>query len=378
MGHFFPVVNLDAGSYLAEQGKGILEVGHAGPYNDGFGMGCRFQNVVAPMLDQAAAYKYGISYGVDPAQFPNGVNEHHIVGRAAAGRQFLQFGTEPQLQAVLLGQLGNLMDTAGFPGRHNQPGVGEFLLDILKTLKEGFFFGRMGAAGYNHRVIAAQSQFFLILGQILRSHLRIGLVELGVAGDKNPAFFSPQVLDVLGINGRLHTETGNAAHHVGQNAKQVPVAFDGLVGNPAVDHHHRNPAELHGPQEVGPQFRFHRHENPGHNAFYKGFGHKGQIQGEVDDGIGFRNNLVGHVVAPGGHGGHQDFGVGHGLANFFHQRAGSYDFAHGSPVDPDTVFMGYGGNLVIPNQADALPEAAGKAFFPEIPPGKVRQDYDDK
>lgn len=195
----------------------------------------------------------------------------------------------------------------------------------------------MGTAGHDHRVVILQSQFFLVLVQVFRSDFRIGLVEFGVAGDKDPAFFRSQMLDVFRIDGRLHAEPGDAAHHVGQDAEQIPVALDGFVGDPAIDHHHRDPAQFDGPEEVGPQFRFHRHEDPGHDPFHKGFGYKGQIQGEVNDGIGFRNDLVGHVVAPGGHRGYQDLGIGHGLADLLHQRAGGHDFPYGCTVDPDTV-----------------------------------------
>ena len=85
------------------------------------------------------------------------------------------------------------------------------------------------------------------------------------------------MLDVFRIDRRLHAEPGHAAHHIGKDAEQVPVAFYGFVGNPSVDHHHRDPAQLDGPEEIGPQFRFHRHEDPGHDPLHKGFGNKGQI-----------------------------------------------------------------------------------------------------
>ena len=184
--------------------------------------------------------------------------------------------------------------------------------------------------------------------------------------------------DVFCVDGGLHAEPGYAAHHVGQDAEQVAIALHGFVGDAAVHHHDGDAAQLDGPQEVGPQFRFHGHEDPGHDPLHEGFGHKGQIQRKVNNGICFRDDLVGHVIAPCGYSRYQDLGIGHGLADFLDQGTGGHDFPHGGTVDPDAVFMGDGSDLIIPDESHALPEAAGESFFPEIPHGEVGQDHEDE
>ena len=76
------------GARFAQQGVRVLEVLHAGAHHDGLGMGRRLQYVMAAVVHQAAADKNEIAYGVNTAQFADGINEHHRIFRPGPAHVF--------------------------------------------------------------------------------------------------------------------------------------------------------------------------------------------------------------------------------------------------------------------------------------------------
>ena len=245
-------------------------------------------------------------------------------------------------------------------------------MDFCKGFKKLFFFRRMGAPRDDDWIIIVKTEFFLVGLEVFGHHFCIGLIKFRIARYIDAALFRAQMLNVFGINGTLHAETGHASHHIIKDAVKVPVTFDGFIGNTAVYHHDGNAAALDGTQKIRPQLRFHRHEDTRHDALDKGFGYKRHIKREIDDGVRFGNDLVGHVIAPRRHGRNQDLGIRHSLADFLHKGACGHNFTYAGPVDPDTILVCNGCDFIVTNKA------AGKSFFPEIAPDEIRQYKKDQ
>ena len=291
-------------------------------------MGRRLQYVMAAVMHEAAADEDNVPYGIDTPQFADGINEDHRIFRPCPV-QFFQLGTITGLIAEFAVEPFDLIGPVSFTGCDHKTGFGIFFTQFRKGCQHRLFFRGMGRTCYDNRErIGSQSQFGFIRFQIFRCNLRIGLVKFRVSGNEYFLGIGSQMSNVIGVDTGLHAETAYGPKHVSPDAEQVTVVLYGFFGNTAVYHHHRDVPFPDGPQEIRPQFCFYRHEDTGMYPAYHGLGHPDKVQGEIDDGVCFRYDLLCHVVAAYGKGRYQHLPFRHDLLDFFYQRAGGYDFAY--------------------------------------------------
>ena len=84
-------------------------------------MGCRFQHIMpAVALFQTASHEDHIAYGINTAQFTDGINQHHRIFRTGA-IDFFQLGTQANLVIELTAQPPDLIYPVRLTGSYNKP-----------------------------------------------------------------------------------------------------------------------------------------------------------------------------------------------------------------------------------------------------------------
>ena len=178
------IVNHLAGFNLAQQCIGILKVLHARAYENRFGMSSRLQYIVTAGIAEGTADENNIAYSINTSQLTDGIDNQQRIFLALTA--FLQhFGAEACFIAVMACQLGNFLRSGSFTRCDNQTRMRIFFTNTLKGFKEHLFFTGMRRAGNDNRIILFQAQLKAVFRQILLRNLRIGLVKLGIAGNKD-------------------------------------------------------------------------------------------------------------------------------------------------------------------------------------------------
>ena len=356
------IVNHLAGFNLAQQCIGILKVLHARAYENRFGMSSRLQHIVTAGIAEGTADENNVADSINTSQLTDSINNQQRIFLALTAF-FQHLGTEAGFIAVMACQLGNFLCSGSFTRCDNQTCMRIFFTDALEGFKQHLFFAGMRRAGNDNRIILFQAQLKAVFRQILRRNLRIGLVKFCITGNKDFAAVGTEMRNIIGINAGLHAKAGYGIEHIIPDTIKVFVIFYGFFGDTAVYHHYRYMTFTDSAQEIRPQLCFYRHEYAGMNTLNQGFCDKRQIQREVDDGICFGNNLLGHVITAYGKGRYQYRTIGHFLADLFYKRTGSNNFAYGCAMNPNAVLAGNLSDILFIYTTEALLKAQGEAFF---------------
>ena len=160
-------------------------------------------------------------------------------------------------------------------------------------------------------------------------------VELQTAGDDDPRRHGADVDDAAGRFFALHAEAVDVGEHTAEEAARQPVARIRARRDAAVDDDGGDAAGTAFTQEIRPDLGLHHDEEPRPQPVEQPAHDRPEIDREVEDGVGLRHVLPGHLV-PGHRGrGEEQLQPRIACPQGRHDGARDQDLAHRDGMNPD-------------------------------------------